>query len=193
MYAMSKARSSIKVTFYLLQALIIISGALSLIAVYLLFIRPSALIPVPSKYLFLITITSILSIVNGLLGFNSLNSERKTKVFLFILTLSALMNVQIALAIASNKILDKRGLWMNERWNKLSEVQKTYLQEKFHCCGLETVTDRATPGCRFNTPCFVVFENVLRILRNTSQSILVYMFFIETLSLCTLSFLKFIK
>ncbi|ELA41094.1 uncharacterized protein VICG_01887 [Vittaforma corneae ATCC 50505] len=193
MYALEKVRTSVKVIFHLLQITVILSGVLTLLTVYLLFVRPDSLIPIPPKYLFPITSIGILSIINGFIGFNCLNSERKTKVFLFVLTLSALMNIQIILAISSNRILDKRVLWMNERWNALSAVQKEYVQRKFQCCGLETTSDRSTPRCKFNVPCSSVLESVLRTLRNTSQLVLVYMFFIETLSLCTLSFLKFIK
>lgn len=193
MYALEKVRTSVRVVFHLLQIVVILSGILSLLTVYLLFARPDSLVSIPPRYLVPVTAISVLSIINGFIGFNCLNSERKTKVFLFVLTLSALMNIQIILAISANRMLDKRVPWMNERWNALTAEQRVYVQRNFQCCGLETTGDRSTPGCKFNIPCSAVLENILRTLRNTSQLVLVYMFFIETLSLCTLSFLKFIK
>lgn len=193
MFALEKVRTAIKISFHLLLIATILSGLLSIFTVYLLFLRPDSLIPIPLKYLFPITAISILSIINGFLGFNSINSDRKTKVFLFILTIVALMNIQIILAISSNRILDHKTSWMNERWSVLSSAQKNFIQKKFKCCGLETTSDRSTADCNFNTPCSVVLEGLLKTIRNTSQAILIYMFFIESLSLCSLSFLKFIK
>lgn len=193
MLGLEKIRGGVKVTFHILQILIFLSGAMTFILSYLLFTRQDSLIPVPSKLLFPITALSILSITNGFLGFNCLNSDRKTKVFLFILTLAALMNIQIILAVRSGRIMDHRVEWINDRWSSLTKSQKDYIQHKFKCCGLETTNDRAGFACRYDTPCAPMLKSILRTIRNSTQAALIYMFFIESLSLCTLGFLKFIK
>lgn len=193
MFELAKIRTPIKIFFHLLQVGIILSGSLSLFFVYLLFTREGSLIPVSPNLLFKITSISILSVVSGYLGLNCLNSERKTKIFLFIISICALMNLQILMAIESNRILDTKVEWMNERWSALSSAQKIYVQEKFKCCGLETVEDRAAGKCSYNVPCASIFSNILRTIRNVSQQALVSMFFIETLALSMLGFLKFIK
>lgn len=193
MYALEKTRTTIKVLFHLTQIVVITSGVVSFLSLYLLLLKSDSLIPLPSKYVFPITAISILAVGNGLLGLSCLNSDRRTKVFLFVLTLSALMNIQILLAISSNRMLDRRVQWMNERWSRLTTPQKQFIQQKFKCCGLETTSDRTTAQCDFSVPCGAVIKGILRTLRNVSQSALVYMFFIESVSLCSLVFLKFIK
>ncbi|KAM0679594.1 hypothetical protein GINT2_002224 [Glugoides intestinalis] len=193
MLGLEKVRGGVKVVFHILQIAIFLSGAMTFILAYLLFTRQDSLIPVPTKMLAPITAISILSVTNGFLGFNCLNSERKTKVFLFILTLAILMNIQIVLAVRSGRIMDHRVEWINDRWSSLSSTQKDFIQRKFRCCGLETINDRAGHGCRYDVPCAPMLKAILRTLRNSTQASLICMFFIESLSLCTLGFLKFIK
>lgn len=193
MIGQEKVRNCIKVLFYLLQVAVLLSGAFCIVLSLVLFTKKDSLIPIPSKYLAPITAMCILSLVNGYLGFVCLNSERKTKTFLFILTICALFNIQILLAMKSNKITENNEDWMNERWNYFSIQQKAFIQNKFGCCGLETTTDRASGKCVFDVPCANFFEKMLRTLRSLIQKVLVFMFFLETVSLSTFGFLKFIK
>lgn len=188
-----KTRSCVKVLFHLLQVVVLLSGAFSIVLSIVLFIKKDSLVPVPIQYLAPITAMCILSLVNGYLGFVCLNSERKTKTFLFILTMCALLNVQIFLAIKSNKIIEHSERWMNERWSALSLQQRIFIQNQFGCCGLETINDRVGGKCKFSSPCSPFFEKMLKAIASVIQKLLIYMFFIETVSLSTFGFLKFIK
>lgn len=193
MLGLEKVRFGVKVFFHLLQIAIVLSGSFTFLVVYLLFTRANSLIPISLGLLAPISAISVLSITSGFLGLNSLNSERKTKVFLFILTLAALMNMQIILVLKSDRLMDKRVEWMNARWNGMSDSQRNFVQRMFKCCGLETTGDRAGQSCRHDRPCGTILKAMLKTIRNISQGVLIYMFFIESLSLCALSFLKFIK
>ncbi len=93
----------------------------------------------------------------------------------------------------SNGIVEHGVAWSNSRWNDFSLPQKAYIQNQFGCCGLETLNDRVSGKCKFSTPCAPFFEKMLKTIRFTIQRLLIYMFFIETVSLATFGFLKFIK
>lgn len=193
MIGLEKVRKALKICFHLLQVVVIFSGISALVLVLVLYLRSNSLVAVSSSTLIPVTTVCILSIVNGYLGFNSVNSEKRTKIFLFVLTIAAIMNLQIILAVKSNKIVENREAWINSRWESFTDIQKVYVQQKFRCCGLETVNDRSTGGCRFQTPCSVVFESISKTVRRFVQRSLIYMFFVESLSLTILAFLKFIN
>lgn len=192
MPAVDKARSGLKLIFHLLQIIIILSGVMAFIAIYLTLVRPDTLITLSSTYLLPIIFISGLAVANGLLGFNCLNSQKRMKIFLFITTGTVLMNIQLILAFASNRIVEGRVWWMNDRWNRLTIPQREFLQRKFGCCGLETIEDRVAGVCEFTTPCGAIIKGILYGVRNTAQRILLYMFIVETASMFSLSFLKLI-
>lgn len=193
MFGKDKVSKCTKILFHILQIIILLFGVFSMVLSIFLFAKTDSLIPLPVKYLAPAMAICILSIVNGYLGFVCLNSERKTKTFLFILTLCCLLNLQIFLAIKSNNIVENSSKWTNGRWNSFSLQQRSYIQKQFGCCGLETVNDRAAGKCNFDIPCGPFFEKMLKTIRSVIQKILIYMFFVETVSLSTYGFLKFIK
>ena len=193
MIGQEKVRNCIKVAFYLLQVAVLLSGAFSIVLCIAIFTKKDSLVPIPNKYLAPISAMCILSLVNGFLGFVCLNSERKTKTFLFILTICALFNIQILLAMKSNKITENSETWMNDRWNHFSLRQRSFIQNNFGCCGLETIEDRVGGACSFDIPCSLFFDKMLKTLKSLIQKILVFMFFLETVSLSIFGFLKFIK
>lgn len=186
-------RDGCKIQFHVLQIIILISGAFLSVILGILFFTTDHLITVPRKYLWPVAAMCIVAIVNGYLGFVCLNSERKTKIFLFILTMCIVLNLQVYLAIKSNRIVENSGPWSSGRWASLTLSQKAYIQKTFGCCGLETTTDRVAGKCNFDTPCLPFFEIMLRTIRHWVQKVLIYLFFIETVSLATFGFLKYIK
>lgn len=193
MIGLEKVRKVLKVGFHLLQVLVVFSGVSTLVLVLVLYLRSNSLVPVSLSSLVPVIVICILSVANGYLGFNSVNSEKKTKIFLFILTIAAIMNFQIILAVRSNRIVENREAWINSRWESFTDVQREYVQRKFRCCGLETVADRTTKSCVFRKPCSEVFESISKTVRRFVQRSLIYMFFVESMSLTILAFLKFIN
>lgn len=187
------AKKIIRISFYLLQIAIIITGIMSLFFTFLLYLRFRSSMAIPSYLLMNVFVFALLAILNSYLGFSCLNSEKKSKIFLFILTLTIMMNFQMIFLIKSSNFIQNRETWMNLRWNHFSNAQKNVLQLGFKCCGFETINDRSTKQCRFTTPCSVIFNSISKTVIGYVQTALYSMFLIESLSLSFLSYIKFIK
>lgn len=189
----SEIKSGLRVIFLLLQTLIILSGLVSGILILAIYFRSSSFFGIAFKSLFPVLMACAFSAANGCLGYTCLSSHKKMRLFLFILSLASLLNLQIILAIKSNGIVENSRPWISARWGGLSDSQREFIQDKFQCCGLETVSDRSGSGCTHAAECLGKFRKISISLRGLSQGFLLFMFFTETLSLCILSFLKFGK
>lgn len=183
-------RKVLRISFYLLQIIVVSASAISLLLSLTIFLRSNSLIALPIRYMIPIIAVCILSMANGYLGITSINTERKTRIFIFILTLVIVMNFQVIFAMAANKVVDQKERWMNDRWESFSIAQKKYVEKSFQCCGLETIRDRSNINCRFDRTCSFVFTLMARTLQKLLQKSLLCLFFIESLSLTILSFVK---
>ncbi|KAI5169698.1 hypothetical protein PAEPH01_0927 [Pancytospora epiphaga] len=186
-------RIGLKVLFILLQTFLLLSGLAVLIFVFTMYFRLQELVNIEMKVLVPITACSCLSILNGGLSYIGLPSKKKIHFFFFTLSLAALLNIEIILAMMSSRLVDKGGPWINENWSNFSQFQRTFVEKQFECCGLETVTDRPGNNCKFTSNCMAKFVPIMKALRSLVQKSLMVLFFLETLSLCILSFLKFGK
>lgn len=186
-------RKITKVAFCLLQMAILFSGIFLLFMTILLYLKSNSLIDISPSLLFTILFTCLLLVLNSYLGLICLSSDNKSLLYLFVFTMTTIMNIQMIFAIRSDNIVLKKDQWINKKWNSYTDTQKKFVEAEFKCCGLETTNDRSTKGCKFLTPCSAVFESISRTLLYYIHISLFYTFLIESLSLTSLSFLKFIK
>jgi len=186
-------RKITKVLFCLLQIAILLSGIFLLSITIILYLKSNSLIDISPSLLFTILFTCLLLVLNSYLGLICLSSDNKSLLYLFVFTITTIMNIQMLFAIRSDNIVLKKDHWINKKWNSYTDTQKKFVEIGFKCCGLETTSDRSTKGCKFPTPCSEVFESISRTLLYYIHISLFYTFLIESLSLTSLSFLKFIK
>lgn len=186
-------KTTLRVIFILLQLSLIMIGFGTVMILLPVYYRINAFVSLSVKSLCPAILAGVLSITSGILGYTSLRKKKKVHFFLFILSLASLMNLEVLLALFSNRLVDDNKLWLNNSWTQLSNSQKNIVQDHLACCGLETINDRAGSICNSTIPCLKKFNGVARSIRNAIQTSIVCFFFLETLGLAIISFLKFGK
>jgi len=189
----SQIELGIKIVFLLLEALIFMAGFSTLIIFINIFIRANQFLKISDTSILLPLTLSVLFLVNGTLGYLTSINKKRRSFFFFILTLLALMNLQIILIIKADRFVDTNKFWLNKQWSFMTDDQKKFFQESLRCCGLETLTDRSTPGCHHNKTCSSQLSYLAIALKTYVQFYLISMFFVESISLCLISFLRFGK
>lgn len=180
-------KTGLKVTFVLLQIAIIIAGLGTAVALLPLYFRIKSFTGLTIKSIYPALLACILSVTTGFLGYASLAQKKKMYFFLFVLSLASLMNLEMIMAFQSNKLVKDNTRWINSSWADLSDIQKDYVQEHMKCCG------EGEDTCKYEGKCLDKFKGTIMVMRSVLEKFLVCMFFIETLSLSVLSFLKFGK
>lgn len=182
---------ALRTTFILLETLILLAGLGIMMMIIFLYMRMSEFIDISLKAIIPAMSACIFSLANSILGYSCILSRRKIRIFLFYLSLAALLNIQIILVLSSNRLAENSSGWLSSSWSRLTDPQRSFIQRRFRCCGLETITDRTGTSCDYNTACMDQFVPILKALRDRCQQLLIILFFIETLSFCVLSLLKF--
>lgn len=181
----------LKVSFIILQTFVLLAGVGTMTLVLTLYLRMSTFVNIPFRELVPVLAACVFSLLNGTLGYLCVSSRKKIRIFLFYMSLAALLNIQIVLALKSNRLVEDNKSWLNSSWSMFSDPQRSFVQGRFQCCGFETLTDRSGGGCPYKRNCLDQFVQISKALRARSQKFLLVLFFIETLGFCILSFLKF--
>ena len=183
----------LKICFVLLQILLAIAGSASLIAKSIFYVKLSSFTTISVSATLLMFLCPLLALWCGLYGYTCLSSRKKIHIFFYVISLTALMNFQVILAMKSGRFVENSRGWLHTQWHGLSDRQKNVVQEKMQCCGFETATDEPGSKCKSEISCSEQISPILILLRNRLQKLLLGLFFVETLCLCLISFLKFGK
>ncbi|KAL6121807.1 hypothetical protein NUSPORA_01210 [Nucleospora cyclopteri] len=187
---MKELKSAIKIFYYLIQAIIFLSGTTILIFSWIIYINSYEFLHITPIVMIPICFMSIISIINSLFGCAVMLKFSKTKLFLFILSLTALLNFQLIQVFRANQIVDNFKVWTRTKWMILTEDQKNFLQQKLDCCGFETINEESGSICNSKVPCLKIFKKMSYSLRSNIQKLISFMFLLETIGLCIFSLIK---
>ena len=177
-------RIGLKATFILLQIATALAGVCTAIVLLPLYFRISRFIAFRFRSLCPTLLACALSVTTGSVGYASLARKKKMYFFLFVLSLASLMNLEIVIALQSNRLADNNTKWLSSGWEGLSAAQREYIQEHMKCCA-------SLEKCKYGKDCLAKFQDMTMAMRGASEKFLIALFFMETLSLSVLSFLKF--
>ncbi|KAI4291805.1 hypothetical protein PAPHI01_1079 [Pancytospora philotis] len=181
----------LKVVFILLQTVIGLSGLFTGIFVGTIYSRLKGFLLIPLRAVVPLLALASFGLINGLIGYTCLASKRKTRLFFFVLTMAALLNLQLLLSFNSNRLLVGNKDWLNRNWMSFSDTQKSVVEDHLECCGLETTLDRSSHGCQHQISCMSKARSIGFAMHAIVQKTVLLLFFIETLSLCVLACLRF--
>lgn len=184
-------KTALKVIFVILQTVVVLSGLCIVILCIVWFARVRLFLTLPTVAIVTISATAWLAVLNGFTGYMCVPHRPKARLFFFVLTLAALLNLQLLLIINSGRIVPTGRGWLNSNWANFDNDQRQLVESHFECCGYETITDRSSPGCNYTTSCLARLKPLGITLQIIVQRAILGLFYIETLSLCILTFLKF--
>lgn len=170
-----------------------LAGVCSVVLLLPIYIRLKSLVAVPIGHICPVISEGLIALISGILGCVCLLNRNNMVTFAFILTLVALMNLQVILSLKSGMLPEKSRPWFNSEWSQFTNEQRNYVQGRLGCCGLETTTDRPGTICRSNINCMDKLITITKNMRNLSQKLLVTMFFVETIALSIFALLRFGK
>ncbi len=182
-----------KVVFLLIQIFIVFSGIVFLLINWICYVKAPILFKYAHNKNVLPILFTILCVVSGILGFNPIINQGRFRIFVFLFFLTALLNTEIFLIFYINKMTGHIKEWLNGLWVKSDNLLRNTIQEKFSCCGFETVNDRNGIFCPSGTPCLSRLRGFVNSIINFTLKYLLGMFILDSIGLIILSYVKFSK
>ncbi|TBU09173.1 hypothetical protein CWI38_2176p0020 [Hamiltosporidium tvaerminnensis] len=111
----------------------------------------------------------------------NINTTHNTHVLntLYVILSLTLLNILLINIIKHNKSISKIRGYASGRWNRLSERQKVFIQNRLECCGYSNSSDRVGgKGCVSSVGCGDRFVKIGESVKLAVQRIWVSVFFI---------------
>lgn len=194
MHHKNTVKKTFKILFFLIQALLFISGIALLIVSTTVYMKSHELLQIPPRMLVFSHVLGVLEVMSAVFGYGSLASRRRLRMFVYISTTLILMNIQVIMAIKSSAIHEKSFAWADTRWNDLNNDQRNFVQSKFECCGLLEPSDRNGTMCPgAERSCMSVISRFSKSISTLLQRVLVFSFFVESVGVGILTMLRLRK
>ncbi|ORD98831.1 hypothetical protein A0H76_1860 [Hepatospora eriocheir] len=193
MIAKNFIRLILKVIYGFIQLFMVLLGIVLIFALWSIYIAIQSPLNLHYKSLQFISSICLILIINGIAGFRTIFKRSKFRVCIYIFTLVALINLQFIQLLKNNEFVEKNYDWTNIKWGLLNDNQRSHLQTAFGCCGFDNPSDRPGSKCVSTEGCVKKFLNVGYNLRKKSNAIIFILYFLESLGLCIISYLKFIR
>ncbi|KAI5149270.1 hypothetical protein ENBRE01_0803 [Enteropsectra breve] len=190
MHYSKTARSLVRVTFLLTQISLILAGISTFILLLIVYGRSQALVQINLLFIAPLLAASVLTVTNGILGIKAMSSIKTVIVSSFIASFLVAINLQLFIAAKGSILVENNTPWINRQWAGFSDIQKSFVENQLECCGLETITDRATPGCKHGLSCINKIKDAAFVLRSAVQRTIIGFFLIESVGACLLALMK---
>lgn len=188
MHHKNSVKKTFKLSFILIQTILFISSICISVISVTIFIKGHKLFHLKYSHLIILLMMAILSSITAILGLRAISSRKKVRLLSFYFSTIILMNLQMIVSIKTSLIPEKSLSWGQMIWTNLNEYQKDFFRKKFNCCGwLEDIE------CTNGVKCHDVLFKLALNLRSIVEKSIIFMFFIESVSMVILALLKLKK
>lgn len=177
------------ILFLILQSLFLIFSLLLIILFITLYSKLRAYLMITLKPLVISLFISLFYVILPIIGVLFVLRKRNTYVFLYIILLLILMNVDVILLSLEYKMIKSTASYTNKAWDNLSKEQKKHVQKKLNCCGFNNKDDRSEGKCD-NVGCRDVFLGIVEGVRRKSERFLIVIFLLKSLSMAVVALLS---
>ncbi|KAM0674604.1 hypothetical protein GVAV_001791 [Gurleya vavrai] len=87
-------------------------------------------------------------------------------------------------------LVDNTDKWAEERFKKMGNEQKLFIQTTMDCCGYENKSDGGVGKCEGKEGCGKVIKRLAVLVRNSLVKVWIILFFLESVSICILLILN---
>ncbi|KAF9763941.1 hypothetical protein NGRA_0943 [Nosema granulosis] len=190
MHHKSKVKKIFKLAFFLIQAMVFVSSITISMISFTVFYR-GRFLNIPAKYLFISQVLCTLSFTSSIIGMKTMHSKRRIRMFFYIVFTLILMNLQVLISLKSSMIPEKAHTWGDRLWENMDVEQKRFVQNKFQCCGYDSITDRPAEVCLFkNENCYNVLHAMSLSLRSLIEKTMIFLFITESTGIGILALIK---
>lgn len=191
MHHKSKVKKIYKLIFFLIQAVVFISSITISIISLTIYYKGRYILRIPTHYLFLSQILCALSFTSSIIGLKTMHSKKRIRLFFYIIFTLILMNLQVIISLKSSMIPEKSHTWGDRLWSNLDLEQKTFIQNKFQCCGFDKTTDRPAGTCLFKSEaCYSILHAMSLSVRSLIEKTMIFLFLTESTGIGIVALLR---